>query len=185
MGFCSVLNKHLLTRKIMARVFASIIIFLLTGSLLGCITASSVGKTASDTSIDKLREEKNVQVVQLGDTLKIILATDGCFDLQGTTILRSCQPALEEAAATVLKGYGNAPIIVAGYTDNVASPSVAKLMSQRRADSIVAYLWARCGIPFQRFQAIGYGSENPVADNINSIGSAYNRRVEVKVRPAI
>lgn len=153
--------------------------------LVGCTTGvtswdtmTKLGPAPSQQKINYLSKQNNVQVVQLGDQLKIIIPTDGCFDLYTATILYSCRPTLD-AVANVLKEYGNSAIVVAGFTDTVGSPQAAKALSKRQADSLVAYFWAREGIAHQRFTTIGYGQDNPIADNVNVDGSYYNRRIEI------
>lgn len=167
--------------KVIASLFITIF------SLMGCTTTTTswgtltkLGPAPSQRQVDQMKQQNNVQVVQLGDQIRIIIPTDGCFDLYTTTILPACRPKLD-AAASILKAYGNSPVVVAGFTDAVASPSASKTLSKRQADSFVAYFWARQGIPYQRFTAIGYGQDNPIADNVNVDGSSYNRRMEITV----
>lgn len=156
--------------------------------LVGCTTGTTswgtitkLGPAPSQQQVNALSKQNGMQVVQLGDQLRIIMATDGCFDLYTTTILYGCRPKLD-VVANVLKGYGNSAVVVAGFTDAVGSPQAAKTLSKRQADSIVAYFWAREGIPYQRFTAIGYGQDNPIADSVNVDGSYYNRRIEITTR---
>ena len=52
-------------------------------------------------------------------------------------------------------------------------------MSKMRADSVLNYFVSK-GIPKVRFEVLGMGSQNPVADNKTNEGRAKNRRVEIK-----
>lgn len=156
-------------------------ILMATLSLVGCADMFvRQGSTPPIALIDTLRAQPDVQVVQLGDTLKIILTTDGCFDMYTSVILPRCKPTLT-TISTVLNAYGNAPVTVAGYTDEVAPAQAAILLSKQQADSIVAYLWAH-GDAYERFQTIGYGPQFPIATNLNPDDSYYNRRIEITVR---
>ena len=65
-----------------------------------------------------------------------------------------------------------------GYTDNVGSEDGNIKMSQMRAESVLNYFVSR-GIPKSRFEVVGMGSKNPVADNKTPEGRAKNRRVEI------
>lgn len=67
---------------------------------------------------------------------------------------------------------------VEGYTDNVGSAASNKALSQSRAESVRSQLIAQGAKPDQ-VTAIGYGEENPKADNSTAAGRAQNRRVEV------
>jgi OOP family OmpA-OmpF porin len=70
---------------------------------------------------------------------------------------------------------------VAGFTDNVGAPDVNLQLSQRRADSVRAFLVGK-GIAADRLTAKGNGEEDPVADNSTVEGRAENRRVSVSVQ---
>lgn len=139
------------------------------------------GSSASARQINTLRAQPDVQVVQLGETLKIILTTDGCFETYTTVIQPRCKPTLTNIS-NVLNAYGNAPVTVAGYTDEVAPAQAAILLSKQQADSVVAYLWSH-GDAHERFTTVGYGPQFPIATNLNPDDSYYNRRIEISVRP--
>ncbi len=69
---------------------------------------------------------------------------------------------------------------VQGYTDNIGSEKANKSLSQKRAESVKAYLVAR-GISADRVKAVGYGEVNPIGDNKDADGRAMNRRIEFKI----
>jgi OmpA-OmpF porin, OOP family len=79
-----------------------------------------------------------------------------------------------------LKANPNVKIELSGHTDNVGNADMNKSLSQRRADSVLAYLVAN-GIDASRLVAKGYGMEKPVADNTTDEGKASNRRVEFTI----
>jgi outer membrane protein OmpA-like peptidoglycan-associated protein len=55
-------------------------------------------------------------------------------------------------------------------------------LSQRRADSVSAYLSSR-GVDRSRMVTIGAGETHPVASNDTEDGRAQNRRVEITIVP--
>jgi outer membrane protein OmpA-like peptidoglycan-associated protein len=67
--------------------------------------------------------------------------------------------------------------IVAGHTDARGSASYNKQLSQRRAEAVKGYLVSK-GIDANRLDAVGYGSEHPLAPDRPEDPS--NRRVEIK-----
>jgi outer membrane protein OmpA-like peptidoglycan-associated protein len=83
--------------------------------------------------------------------------------------------------AEALKGKEQ-PIVVYGHTDTVGTHENNMLLSQRRADSVRAYLLTK-GIPQDLLTAQGMGPDAPVADNGSIEGRAQNRRVEIIVKP--
>jgi outer membrane protein OmpA-like peptidoglycan-associated protein len=70
-------------------------------------------------------------------------------------------------------------IEIRGYTDSIGEEDYNIQLSQRRAESVMAYLISR-GIDPVRLTAKGYGSANPVASNDTPQGRAKNRRVEFR-----
>jgi len=82
--------------------------------------------------------------------------------------------------AAVLKAYPNYKIQVAGYTDNTGDADKNKTLSEARATSVKKHL-VNQGIDANRISVMGYGADNPVADNSTKEGRAQNRRIEISV----
>src|SRR6266550_327015 len=70
-------------------------------------------------------------------------------------------------------------IQLAGHTDNQGSERKNQALSERRVQSIKAYLTQRFHIAPERVQAVGYGPTRPIMPNDTPEGRAKNRRVEV------
>ncbi len=67
-----------------------------------------------------------------------------------------------------------------GYTDSIGTEAYNRKLSERRADSVQAYLIAH-GIDKDRLTAKGFGESKPVASNATAEGRQRNRRVEVQI----
>lgn len=63
-----------------------------------------------------------------------------------------------------------------GHTDSVGKDAYNLSLSQRRAESVKAYIVAK-GVDAARINAKGYGETKPIADNKTVEGKAANRRV--------
>lgn len=63
-----------------------------------------------------------------------------------------------------------------GHTDNVGKDAYNLKLSQRRADSVKAYVVSK-GVDAARITTKGYGEAQPIADNTTVEGRAANRRV--------
>jgi outer membrane protein OmpA-like peptidoglycan-associated protein len=70
---------------------------------------------------------------------------------------------------------------IEGYTDNLGSREVNIQMAIARARAVKQYLVEQHEFPEDCINVVGYGSENPVADNSTPEGRARNRRVVIKV----
>ena len=82
--------------------------------------------------------------------------------------------------AAILKAYPGVKVEIAGYTDNTGDAASNKQLSHKRAGAVMGRLIAQ-GIDASRVKAMGYGQENPVADNSTEEGRAQNRRIEVQL----
>ncbi len=85
-------------------------------------------------------------------------------------------PQSSNAAATI-------QLEIQGYTDSQGREEMNLALSQSRAESVLNELRARRVITGS-FKAVGYGEENPVADNGTEAGREANRRIEFRlIRP--
>lgn len=82
-----------------------------------------------------------------------------------------------------LNQYPDRDVLIEGHTDSVGSAAFNEQLSQRRADSVRAYL-ARQGIGERRLSARGMGETRPVATNDTAAGRQQNRRVEIVIENA-
>lgn len=143
-------------------------------------SAQQVAASNSARSLAMKLAKQGVEIIVLGDTVRIILYTDHCLEVNTPTILESCQPVLNNIVA-YLQAYNNPAITISAYTDDLLSASEAQFITQNQATSIMTYLWVH-GIPYETMQAKGYGSEDNIASNFTSRGSGFNRRVEIRFR---
>jgi len=81
--------------------------------------------------------------------------------------------------ADILKRYDAVNLTIEGHTDNVGEDAYNMTLSQKRTETVKAYLESK-GINGSRLNAVGYGETKPIADNNRADGRAKNRRVELK-----
>jgi OOP family OmpA-OmpF porin len=70
---------------------------------------------------------------------------------------------------------------IAGYTDDRGEALYNRILSRRRAEAVMIYLVTK-GINAERLTAVGYGSDDPIADNATAAGRQKNRRVELHIK---
>lgn len=109
-----------------------------------------------------------------------LLEGNTTFETNGTE-LSSDGIALLDSAIAILKVNTSTVLIVEGHTDDQGDSALNKDISRRRAVAVVAYLVAG-GIDPGRLSAVGYGEEQPIADNSTEAGRAQNRRIEFVIQ---
>ncbi|MCL5271843.1 MAG: C-OmpA-like family protein CmpA [Gammaproteobacteria bacterium] len=151
---------------------------LLGGGIGGAIGAVSGVYKDSKPKIIKDLKKQDIQFIQYGDTMTLIVPTDKYFLFASPRLNELCYPGLNNIIR-LLKFYPKSPIYVAGFTDNVGSRYHKRMLSQAQAETMLTFLWAN-NIPAMQLKAEGYGDKNAVADNNLGHGSAQNRRIEIQ-----
>ncbi len=144
-------------------------------------------KLVSTETVDKVTEMVNktstsvVKVERDGDKLNLIMPGNLTFPTAGSTLKADSHEVLD-SVALVLGEFDKTVISVAGYTDNQGSEAYNQALSEQRANSVAAYLKGKKINP-ARFEILGFGERNPVADNGTASGRNQNRRVELTLIP--
>ena len=97
------------------------------------------------------------------------------------TLLDTSLTLLDRVAGTMLR-CGAAPIEVAAHADSDGSAEQNLKLTQERAEAVVDYL-VDAGVKRELLTAMGYGEDNPIADNATEEGKRANRRIEFAVTP--
>ncbi|TWI76870.1 OOP family OmpA-OmpF porin [Desulfobotulus alkaliphilus] len=112
----------------------------------------------------------------------------GCWEIQGLTfgtasnVIESQYHGILDEVVAVLRRNPDLKIEVAGYTDSRGSDAYNRRLSRERATAVRDY-FVRKGIDGARLRVVGYGPDNPIADNDTAEGRARNRRVELTPAP--
>jgi NitT/TauT family transport system substrate-binding protein len=87
-----------------------------------------------------------------------------------------------DALGETMTSFGNTYLRVEGNTDSTGSPTANMTLSERRSLAVKNYVLKNFpNIQAARFQTIGRGAANPVADNATEAGRQLNRRTDIKV----
>jgi len=117
-----------------------------------------------------------------GCTIKGEIALKGVnFNTDSAVLLSESAAVLNDAVAT-LKKYPEFVVEVDGHTDNRGSAKHNLVLSQKRAESVEAYLKEHGVI--NKLTAKGFGKASPIADNKTDAGRLENRRVTLKIAGA-
>jgi len=107
-----------------------------------------------------------------------VIAGQIFFETGSDKLKLESQSSLDELVS-LLNKYPSAHLTIEGHTDNVGDDEYNMKLSQKRTDSVKAYLVSK-GISESRLTAVGFGETQPVADNKTAAGRSKNRRVELK-----
>lgn len=99
----------------------------------------------------------------------------------GSAVISAASYALLNRLAVAAKACPDAQIEVGGHTDPRGTRAMNMTLSQRRAESVVAFL-GKQGVDTKRFSAVGYGPDKPIAENTTPQGMQKNRRTEFSVK---
>ncbi len=126
-------------------------------------------------------KQQGVQVIQVGETISIIIPSDPLFQGDSANLNHHSFYALT-LVADFLRLYSKTFVEVAGYTDYIDDPSFLKrneLLTSQQAAQVSKYLWSK-GIDSRMLYAAGYGSSRPVSNATTMTGgNAENRRIEI------
>ncbi|WP_407303276.1 OmpA family protein [Acinetobacter sp.] len=138
-------------------------------------TAISAGNTSAEKALAKINPD-NIRPLDIATALNMQIIN---FDTASSNIPDANKSILDQAAA-LIKRASQVHLTVKGHTDASGDAAANKALSQKRAQAVVDYL-VKQGVDPAQLKAVGYGSEQPVADNATPEGRFKNRRIEFEV----
>lgn len=116
--------------------------------------------------------------VILKDDVSIELKVN--FDSNSDVVKAEYLPEVRRVA-DFLEQYVNTAVVIEGHTDTSGAADYNKQLSQRRADAVARVLVEQFGVDATRVRSVGFGEENPVADESTPEGRVANRRVVAEI----
>lgn len=113
------------------------------------------------------------------DVKKIAVIASKIFFETNSAKLKPISNAQLDGLVDILKRNDAVNMTIEGHTDNVGNDDYNMDLSQKRTESVRAYLVSK-GISDSRLTAVGYGETKPIGDNTKAAGRSQNRRVELK-----
>lgn len=111
---------------------------------------------------------------------KIVILEKVYFATNKDTILPKSFNVLKQVGSVLKANPHILHVRVEGHTDSQGDDNFNMDLSQRRANSVVAFL-VKEGIDPARLKGVGYGETRPVDDNKKAKGRENNRRVEFTI----
>lgn len=153
---------------------------ILAGAAIGAGIGAGVG-VYMDKQEEKLGHIPNTTVERVDeDTLLVHFQSDVLFDVDSSIVKPDARDALNDASQVFME-FPKTAIVVQGHTDSTGSEEHNQSLSERRAQSVVAYLTGK-GIDPARMAPMGYGEGQPIASNDTTSGRAKNRRVDLLLK---
>ena len=84
------------------------------------------------------------------------------FEVGSAELTAKAKQTIDKDMVPFMDNNGAAYIEVSGNTDSTGDPASNKVLSQRRAAAVVAYLKTQWEVPAARMRAVGYGSDRPI-----------------------
>ncbi|MBY4716477.1 OmpA family protein [Burkholderia cepacia] len=108
------------------------------------------------------------------------LSGDALFATDRSTLAPTARESLD-SLLSARADHSYSQVSVTGFTDSVGSDDYNLALSQRRAESVAAYLKAH-GLKADSITVKGRGKADPVATNATPDGRGRNRRVEITLQ---
>ena len=142
--------------------------------------AAAQSEQEKDRIRQQLRDQLNV-ILETRESARglIVNVSDVLFDTDKATLKPGAREKLARVAG-ILASHPDLHIQIEGHTDSVGTESYNQGLSERRAESVRAYLVEQRVAPAVVGTA-GFGESRPVATNGTSAGRQQNRRVELVV----
>jgi outer membrane protein OmpA-like peptidoglycan-associated protein len=124
-------------------------------------------------------ENKGCPEIAKQDAVRITYIGSKIFFENNSDKLKVASLVLLDELTKILNKYEGANLFIDGHTDSNGSDEFNQVLSQKRTNSVRAYLIEK-GIADSRLTATGFGESKPIATNQTSLGRAKNRRVELR-----
>ncbi len=151
----------------------------IVGAAVGGTTGALIGHYMDKQAAEIKRDLKNAKVERVGEGIKITFQSGILFDVNSSVLRQTAKSNITDLAR-ILQKYEDTNILVEGHTDSDGSAEYNLNLSKNRANSVYNQLQFQ-NVSNSRIQAVGYGEEQPVADNSTKLGRQKNRRVEIAI----
>jgi len=121
-----------------------------------------------------------VQVIQVGQTINLIIPSDLLFASDSANFKPVAQPLLQEIAGYI-QTYDMSVVQVSAYSDNQGVDVYKRALNSRQA-RVVADTLNEVGMETRLLYTVGRAGENPLASNERAGGRSINRRIEITFR---
>ena len=149
------------------------------GAAVGGTAGAVIGRRMDKQAAEMKRQMPNAQIERVGEGIKITFGSDILFDTDSYALKPQTKQQLTDFANT-LNNYQDTDIRIEGHADATGPEDYNLKLSKQRADAVGNFLGS-VGVKTGRLDEMGYGENQPIADNSTEAGRAKNRRVDIAV----
>ena len=149
------------------------------GAAIGGAAGAYIGNYMDKQAEEMERDLDGATIERVGEGIKITFDSGILFDINKSSLQPAAKMNLEKLAG-ILNKYEDTEIVIEGHTDATGSEDHNMDLSIRRAQSVSSHLSVN-NVMVTRFNVVGYGETQPIADNETSMGRENNRRVEIAI----
>ena len=153
------------------------------GAIIGAAVGGAAGAYIGN-YMDKQAEEierdlEGATVERVGEGIKITFDSGILFAVNSSELQFAAKTNLQKLSV-ILNKYEDTEILIEGHTDATGPVEHNRDLSIRRAQSVATNITIH-QVNATRFTIMGYGPDQPVADNATTSGREANRRVEIAI----
>jgi len=149
------------------------------GAAIGGAAGAYIGNYMDKQAEEMERDLEGARIERIGEGIKITFDSGILFDINKSDLRTASRTNLEKLAV-ILNKYEDTKILIEGHTDSTGPNDHNMDLSLRRAQSVANHLSAQQVSPV-RLSIMGYGEDQPIADNETIEGRQLNRRVEIAI----
>lgn len=149
------------------------------GAAVGGTGGYLIGRYMDKQAAELKKDLEGAEVERVGEGIKITFHSGIEFAVNSSELTATTKTNLDDLGR-VLNKYDDTNVLIEGHTDSTGKRKYNQDLSERRASSVSNYLKTR-GVTQARLSNVGYGPDQPIADNGTDAGRQQNRRVEVAI----
>ncbi|MCF1715685.1 OmpA family protein [Flavihumibacter sp. RY-1] len=152
---------------------------ILAGAAIGGVAGNLIGKKMDQQARELKQAVPTAEVERVGEGINVTFDSGLMFTINSAVISDAYKTDLS-GAADVFVRYPETLIVIEGHTDDTGSDEYNMTLSQKRAESVKAFLASK-GITENRMEVKWYGETQPKFPNDSEVNRQKNRRVELAV----
>lgn len=149
------------------------------GAAIGGAAGAVIGNYMDKQAAEIEKDIEGAHVERVGEGIKITFKSGILFDVDKSDLKFAARTDIQKLSA-ILNKYPDTEILIEGHTDSDGTTEHNRELSIRRAQAVATDM-TNHQVMATRFTVMGYGEDQPVADNATTDGKQLNRRVEIAI----